>query len=140
MGTDQQPDYRGAETILLIDDEIAVLKVNTYLLDGLGYKVHAAERGAKGLEILEKEAIDLVLLDMVMPEMDGVSTLRSLRETHPDQQVIIFSAYAEPEKVEEVRSLGIYAYLIKPTPREIFLGTIRDALDGKLAPPFTLPG
>ena len=138
VAADQQQDYRGTECILLVDDEQAVLKVNTYLLGGLGYEIHAADGGDKALDILKQRDVDLILLDMVMPGMDGVATLRGIRASRPDQKVIIFSAYADPEKVEEVRSLGVYAYLIKPTPRDTFLGTIRNALDGKPPPPFSV--
>jgi CheY-like chemotaxis protein len=133
-----QRNFRGSERILLVDDEEAVLRVNSYLLKGLGYEVEQVDRGVKAVELLRTWDADLVLLDMVMPEMDGVATLRTIREMRPEQTVIIFSAYAEPEKVEEVRQLGVYAYLIKPTPREILLGTLRDALDGNPAPPFSV--
>ena len=138
MAPEPARDFKGSERILLVDDERAVLKVNTYLLKGLGYEVLAADRGRAALDLMDEHEVDLVLLDMVMPEMDGVATLREIRSRAPEQKVIIFSAYAEPEKVEEVRQLGVFAYLIKPTPREILMGTIRDALDGKSPPPFSV--
>ena len=67
---------------------------------------------------------------MVMPEMDGAETLRRIRQIKPEQKVVILSAYAEPDKVAEVKELGIYAYLQKPFSLQKMEETVRNAIDG----------
>ena len=118
------------ETILLVDDEAELLRVNSRLLATLGYQVLSARNGHAALDCLERQRVDLVVLDMVMPDLDGVETLKRIREILPDQKVVILSAFAEPEKVEEVKTLGVMAYLKKPVSLQSMMTTLRSALDG----------
>jgi two-component system alkaline phosphatase synthesis response regulator PhoP len=117
--------------ILLVDDEQELLKVASRLIGSLGYAVDTAASGPAALVKLGSEDFDLVVLDMVMDEMDGVETLRRIRGIKPNQPVIILSAYAEPEMVEAVRALGILAYVRKPFNLGALSVAIRDALQGK---------
>lgn len=117
--------------ILLVDDERELLKVASRLIGGLGYSVETASSGAAALAKLEAEPFDLVILDMVMDAMDGVETLRRIREFAPRQAVIILSAFAEPEKVQAVRTLGILAYVRKPFNLGALSAAISDALQGR---------
>ena len=118
------------ETILLVDDEKELLRVNSRLLTALGYKVLLAQCGAEAINCLGSRQVDLVVLDMLMPEMDGVETLRCIREIRPEQKVVILSAYAEPEKVDAVKKLGVLAYLKKPLSLQNMATTLRKALEG----------
>ena len=118
------------ETILLVDDELELLRVNSRLLTTLGYQILSAKSGPEALDVLLSHDVDLIVLDMLMPGMDGVETLRQIRELRPDQKVVILSAYAEPEKVEEVKKLGVLAYLKKPLSLKTMTTTLRSALDG----------
>ena len=118
------------ETILLVDDEKELLRVNSRLLTTLGYQVLSAESGQEALDLLHNHDVDLVVLDMLMPGMDGVETLRRIRQIRPDQKVVILSAFAEPEKVEEVKKLGVLDYLKKPLSLQTMTATLRSALDG----------
>ena len=97
---------RGDEVILLVDDEIELLKISARLLGTLGYTVHKAQGGQEALDYLSTGHVDLIILDMVMPHMDGVETLRNIRKIKPEQKVVILSAFAEPDRIAQVKELG----------------------------------
>lgn len=129
-------ETNGAPSILLVDDEVRLLSVNKRLLTALGMEVRTAESGPEALEILREWSPDLVLLDMVMPRMDGVTTLRRLRMFRPDQKVLFLSAYSDQAQIMEAESLGALAYLQKPAPLEVMTRVIDAALRGEKAPGF----
>jgi CheY-like chemotaxis protein len=129
-------ETNGAPSILLVDDEVRLLSVNKRLLTALGMEVRTAESGPEALEVLREWSPDLVLLDMVMPRMDGVTTLRRLRMFSPDQKVIFLSAYSDQAQIMEAESLGALAYLQKPAPLEVMTRVIEAALRGEKAPGF----
>ena len=124
-------DPNKKQHILLVDDEKELLHVTSMLVANLGYHVDTASSGQEALAKLDTSSADLVVLDMVMPEMDGVETLRRIKGKNPDQKVIILSAFAEPDKVTAVRSLGILAYVRKPFDLGTISAVLRDALAGK---------
>lgn len=81
-------------TVLVVDDEPMIRKIVTWILRKHGYEVLEAEDGQGGLERFEAhQPIDLVLSDIVMPNLDGVTMVRLLRERHPDISVLFMSAY-----------------------------------------------
>ena len=80
-------------SILIIDDEPSVLQALENILIDEGYRVLAADSGIKGLNILLKNEIDIVLLDVWMPEMDGIETLAKIKEKHPKMKVILMSGH-----------------------------------------------
>lgn len=129
MAANEKPGT-SKQRILLVDDEPELLTVNMRLLTGLGYEVSMADSGEAALRILDDLPHDLVILDMVMPGLDGEATLRRIRERIADQKVIILSAFAEPEKVQAVKTLGILAYVRKPFDLGSMASTIRAVLGG----------
>lgn len=102
--------------VLIIDDEAAVRETLGDLLTSEGHEVIVAQDGDEGLEKLHQyqQQIALVFLDMKMPGMNGVQTLRALRATHATLPVIICSGYSETEATTAVNALGITAFLRKP--------------------------
>jgi two-component system, cell cycle sensor histidine kinase and response regulator CckA len=90
-------DLTGKETVLLVEDEEAVRSFASRALSTRGYKVLEAGTGVEALEIMDREhnKIDLVVSDVVMPEMDGPTLLRHLRQRNPDIRFIFMSGYAE---------------------------------------------
>jgi len=86
----------GDETILLVEDEIAVLRVTARMLRLLGYHVLEAAHGVHALEIVraEQRTIDLLLTDVIMPEMDGVALAQHLQSLRPDIRVLFMSGYS----------------------------------------------
>jgi len=112
------PPRTGAGLVLVVDDEDAVRKLATDLLESGGYRVLTAEHGEEGLEIFRARAneIDAVLLDMTMPVMGGVETFRALRSIRPDVPVLISSGYTEREAVNRFDGDAPTGFLQKPYP------------------------
>lgn len=126
------PQIKRTEHILLVDDEPDLLAVNSKLLGALGFEVSTTTSGADAVDRIEGQEIDLVILDMMMPVMDGVETLREIRSRVPGQKVVILSAFAEDDQVRDVKALGISAYLKKPLELSKMSAVIRQVLDGKV--------
>jgi two-component system, cell cycle sensor histidine kinase and response regulator CckA len=110
------PENEISATILVVDDDEMALEVMSEMLRLLGYRVITAERGNKALDIYKKKMtwIDLVLLDIMMPEMTGDIVFQQLRTMDPDVKVICASGYCAPETVEKMLSAGCYGYFPKP--------------------------
>jgi two-component system, cell cycle sensor histidine kinase and response regulator CckA len=103
-------------TVLIVDDEEAVRLVAAEALGMLGATPLEAGNGAEALALIDRQgdAIDMVLLDLTMPGMNGEETLRHLRQTHPALRVVIMSGYSEGETMQRCASLGVAGYLSKP--------------------------
>ena len=112
-----------AKIILIVEDEPTLADVYETLLGGAGYTVIRASNGAEALKITKKVEPDLILLDLRMPEMDGVQFLSEyqLKTKHPDVKVIIFSNYDMQKEINEAYRLGASRYILKAwaSPREI---------------------
>ncbi|HNG45965.1 MAG TPA: response regulator, partial [Elusimicrobiota bacterium] len=115
--------------VLVVDDEPSVGMIFHRILGDAGYEVISAANGAEGLRALKKQAPDLVFLDLQMPGMDGIETLRRLRETHPDLTVIIMTAYQTVNSAVETMKLGALDYLIKPLDAERLKSVVHQALE-----------
>jgi len=101
--------------LLFVDDEPNVLKALRRLFRGAEYKVHMAESGADGLDILERHPIDLIISDMRMPQMDGAEFLTRAAERWPDAARILLTGYADIEStIAAVNKGKIYSYCSKP--------------------------
>ncbi len=107
---------KGKGTILLIDDEEMILKVATQLLEALGYKVLTAKGGQAGLRAYQelKEQVDLVLLDMIMPDMGGGEVFERLREMNPGVRVLLSSGYALNGQAMQIMEKGCRGFIQKP--------------------------
>lgn len=102
--------------ILLVDDERAVRKTGGDILEALGYRVATAEDGEAGVErftALHRE-LDLVLLDMMMPKLDGAGAFAVMRAIDPSVPIVMCSGYAAGETVRELESQGLAGFLGKP--------------------------
>jgi CheY-like chemotaxis protein len=84
------------------------------LLEGRGYQVAAAENGKSAIHLFQENDFDLIISDIRMPEMDGLSMLRTIKKSHPQTPVIIISAYRELENVIEALRYGACDYITKP--------------------------
>ena len=115
--------------LLVIDDEEGIRNLLDILLRRKGYDVVLADRGRKGLELLRRERPDVVVLDLKMPEMDGVTVLREIRSLDPKQPVIILTGAATPGMEQQVRDLGVTEFVEK----EFSLHRLGDALKRVLA-------
>ena len=121
-----------APRILLVDDEERFRVTLQKMLGAQGLEVHSLGSGAAALEELERQAYDVVLLDIRMPEMDGIKTLAAIKQGHPEIEVIILTGHASMDAALEIIKLGGYDYLLKPCPLEELLLKIDGAYEKKL--------
>jgi two-component system OmpR family response regulator len=119
-----------AAKILIVDDERDTLLLLGKTLQFAGYEVATAENGRKALALVPEFNPDVILLDMMMMDLSGLEVLNRLRkqEVNPPP-VIILSAAGRADEIEEGLQAGAYKYLVKPTPRDKLLETIKSALD-----------
>ncbi len=116
-------------TLLLVDDEPSILSALRRLLRPIGYRIHTAESGRAGLALLEQEAVDLVISDMRMPEMDGANFLEQVRRRWPATTRILLTGYADVTSTIEAINRGeIYRYVSKPWDDNDLTLVVRDAL------------
>lgn len=101
-------------SIMVVDDEQDILIVLGEFLSREGFKVLTASNGKMAIEKMSEQKIDLVLLDMAMPGLNGIETLRELKKIRPEVSVIMITAYRDAEKVVEAFRLGAYDCIFKP--------------------------
>jgi len=118
-------------SILIIDDEPSVLKSLQGILIDEGYRVLLAKSGWKGLDILQSREIDVVLLDVWMPDMNGVETLKKIKERSPEVNVILTSGHGTKELVANAIKLGASDLLETPLSLEKLLSSIEKSIKRK---------
>ena len=118
--------------MLLVEDEDAVRLFGARALRNKGYKVLEAKNGKTALEVLgdADDPIDLVISDVVMPELDGPALVNAVREQYPDMKVIFISGYAEDQFREAIERQSDIHFLPKPFSLEQLAGKVKDVLDG----------
>ncbi|MBN1275932.1 MAG: PAS domain S-box protein [Deltaproteobacteria bacterium] len=121
----------GSETILFIDDEEMIVDVGIQMLKALGYKVFSARSGTEGVEIYKKNKneIDLVILDMIMPEMGGGKTYDLLKHEAPGVKVILSSGYSLDGQAGEILNKGCNGFIQKPFDMKDLSRKLREVLD-----------
>lgn len=112
-----------SKKILIIEDEKNIMLVYSRLLDKEGYEVLTAEDGLKGLELAQEKLPDLILLDLVLPKLDGFKILSTLKEDDETRKipVIIISARSDKESIETTLKAGAENFLVKPIQKEELL-------------------
>ncbi len=117
--------------VLTVDDEQVVVESIRRVLSEEGYEVATSTSARGGLELLRKEPFDLLLLDIKMPEMDGIEVLKAARDISPETEVLIITGYATIDTAVEAIKLGAFDYLEKPvSPPQLLVATAR-ALERK---------
>lgn len=122
-------ELRGNETILIVDDELAELTQE--LLERQGYNVFCVSRGKKALEILENHPIDLMLSDIIMPEMDGYQLASIVQQKYPNVKIQLISGYNDQSNLNLVNKKLSDNLLPKPFDSITLFKAIRDLLDSK---------
>ena len=120
-------------TICIVDDEPAILNTLSSILEEEGYQVTIAKTGREALAVIQKEPPNLVLLDIWLPELDGLEVLIHIREQFPTVPVILMSGHGSAETAVKAIKLGAYDYLEKPLDLEKVPILIRNALDKRKA-------
>lgn len=103
-----------APLVLVVDDQMGVRRLIQEVFREVGYRVATAVHGQEALALCSVELPGLVLLDMKMPVMDGIETLRTLRHLYPELPVIIMTAVGDGDRVSEVLSMGARNCISKP--------------------------
>jgi len=124
---------RGTETVLFVDDEDMIIEVAEELFEQLGYKVLTARNGKEAIEIYEKnkEQIDIVLLDMIMPDMSGSDTYDRLKAIDPNIKVLLSSGYSINGQATEIMDRGCNGFIQKPFKMKELSQKLRETLDEK---------
>ncbi|MFZ5821189.1 MAG: response regulator [Chloroflexota bacterium] len=112
-------------SILVVDDNPPMVQTLQDILRVKGYAVHAAHSGAEALEILQRQKVDILLTDVVMPDMDGVALYRQVKESHPRLVTFLMTAYSADELIRQGMAEGIKTVLTKPLDLNLFLALVQ---------------
>jgi len=117
--------------VLLIDDETVFVDSLTNVLTRRGIRVQSAPDGYRGLELLTNEGFDVIVLDLRMPGMDGLATLKAIRERDALIPVLLLTGYINVNHVSEALQEGAADLLLKPCPVEKLVSSIENAYERK---------
>ena len=120
------------ERILIVDDDEQVRQVLRLMLEHEGYAVTEAQDGRAGLERWREEPADLLLTDILMPEQDGIETIREVRRGWPDAKIIAFTGGGKSgmDYLTIARKLGAQLTLEKPLDRKTLIAAVQEVLHG----------
>jgi DNA-binding NtrC family response regulator len=118
--------------ILIVDDEQDLLDTMSKRMRKRGMIVHASSNGLDALELIQKEPIDVVLLDVRMPQMNGIDVLKRIKEIDPMMAVVMLTGHASIESAVTGMEYGAFDYLIKPVDFDSLCYMIEDAYQEKL--------
>ncbi|BAT59728.1 blue-light-activated protein [Variibacter gotjawalensis] len=130
---EKQIDLTGSGTILLVEDEEGLRGLNARGLASRGYTVLEAGNGVEAIQVLEERGgeVDIVVSDVVMPEMDGPTLLKEMRQRNPNLKMIFVSGYAEDAFEKNLPEGGQFAFLPKPFTLKQLVGIVKETLDEK---------
>jgi DNA-binding NtrC family response regulator len=117
--------------ILVIDDEPVVLKSCDRILSEEGYEIQTVQTGAEGLQKLAGDKFDIVLTDLMMPEMSGMEILKRIIVSYPDSITVMMTGYSTVQTAVEAMKLGAYDYIPKPFTPEELIESVEHALEKK---------
>lgn len=113
--------------ILFVDDEAEFVKTLTERVRMRGFDAHFAVDGASALAMVEKETPQVMVLDLMMPEMDGKAVLQQVKMNHADIQVLILTGHGSEKEAEETLRIGAFDYLQKPVDIDTLIAHIKKA-------------
>jgi two-component system nitrogen regulation response regulator NtrX len=117
-----------ADTVLIVDDEPSIIQSLRGILADEGFEVMTADGGLKALDMIKETIPDIILLDIWMPDIDGLETLKRIRELYPGVQVIMISGHGTIETAVKATKLGAYDFIEKPLSLEKVLLSVDNAL------------
>jgi CheY-like chemotaxis protein len=123
-------------TVLVVDDDPALLDSLKLLLEVDGFAVTTAENGVRGLQAFRNRGPDIVLIDVMMPKLDGIESVRQMRRERPDAKIVVMSGEArlgQPDLQRTAQELGAVAVLRKPIDPNVLAALLRDVL-GQASP------
>jgi PAS domain S-box-containing protein len=129
-----EPLPGGNEHILVVDDEVFIIKIEQFLLENLGYRITATTSSMEALRLFEQQPadFDLVITDMTMPQMTGVELARKFLAIRPDIPIILCTGFNELINEKTAKEIGIREFALKPVSKKEMAEMVRRALDTKL--------
>jgi len=133
--TDRKPDSASMDKIrvLLVDDEAAYVDVLANRLGKRGFDVKKAYTSPEALLVLRTQQFDVAVLDLKMPDMDGIEVLKIAKQVNPNLQVIMLTGHGSAAACEQGLALGAFDYLMKPCEFETLVEKIQEAFQKKPA-------
>ncbi len=117
--------------VLLVDDEADFTEILSERMETRGMQVDVVDCGADAIDRVQKKSFDAIILDLAMPEMDGIEALKHILDVNPDLQVILLTGRATLEKAVEAVKLGAVEFLEKPADIKTLVGKIEEAQSKK---------
>jgi DNA-binding NtrC family response regulator len=118
--------------VLLVDDEKEFLDLMGERMTSRGMEVNTTTSAADAIKLTEKQTFDAIILDLMMPEMDGIQVLKTLKAKHPELQVILLTGHGSIEKGVEAMRLGAMDFIEKPADLEVLTEKIKKAQARKM--------
>ena len=116
--------------ILVIDDETIVRTSCERTLTPEGYEVISTSGGQEGIEYLQNQSFELVLLDLKMPDIDGIEVLTRINKEWPDTKVIMITGYSTVDTAVQALRFGAYNFIEKPFTPDSLLNAVKEVFDG----------
>jgi len=125
--------FKGSETVLLVDDEDMIIDIGKRMMDALGYEIMIAKSGEEAIEIFQtnKDSIDMIILDMIMPGMGGGETYDILKGINPNIKILLSSGYSIDGQASEILKRGCDGFIQKPFDLKNLSEKLRAILDKK---------
>jgi len=121
-------------SILIVDDQSAIRRLLRELFELEGYTVYEAPQGRTAIEQVQRYPIDFILLDLKMPDMDGIEALMEIRKFNTDIKVAMITAYGDPDKIDTAKQLGVLNFFTKPFDIEHVKQFVISELQGSESP------
>ena len=115
-------------SILIVDDEEVVRVSHLRSLVGTNCDTRVAEGGNEALRVMEQHPFDVILLDLRMPDLDGMDVLKIIKKRWPDSEVVVITGFPSVESAKEAVRLGAYNYLAKPVGPDDVIKAANDAM------------
>ena len=117
--------------ILIVDDEEVVRLSHLRSLQSVNCHARVAEDGNRAIQVMEQQPFDVVLLDLRMPDLDGMEVLKTIKDRWPDSEVVVITGYPTIESAKEAVRLGAFNYLAKPIGPDEVIKAANDAMTQK---------
>lgn len=127
MSKPKKTPLSNKHTILVVDDDPEIVTLLSKILLNEGYNVMDAQNGLEALRKVEKGGIDLVILDLIMPEMGGIEVLKRLGDMAPKLPVIVLTGHGDLQTAREAMMLGAYEYITKPFDADFVKAVVKKA-------------
>ncbi len=123
--------HQKKKCILVVDDEVQVCSVVKKVLSQEGYHILTAFSGEEALKQLKKTPVDLILVDLKMPALDGLETLKQARVIQTNLKAVLLTAYGTAANARDAMLLGVYDFLTKPFDNQLLKKVVKEALGAK---------